>query len=303
MNNIYSNPSLRDGLFFNPENFRMDLYIIKWGELMLSNKAIVTTFKDLCAQNRPEEELIFIRPLDDSKLFNGQVKTFLEIKNWQKNIQVIKDNALTENTPILAGEPYKINKEWRNIIVEGRVVSSSRYYNGGYLSKSATDIPEEVIELCEKACKIFTPHDVFAMDIAETGGEYYIIECGCFNSVGFYDMDIEKVVLAVHKYFKDRYEKRFSLFEMKQAYLNGWYDSEIVLRFSKEKHKSEEHLKLYIDQFKGDGLIIQGEKDPFNYDDGKKLNPIYNIQCKYCEKFFDSLEDLSLHQEYDCNEE
>lgn len=62
-------------------------------------------------------------------------------------------------------------------------------------------------------------------------------------------------------------------------------------------------LKKQDKQEKGKRLIIQGEKDPFNYDDGKKLNPIYNIQCKYCEKFFDSIEDLSLHQEYDCNEE
>lgn len=64
---------------------------------------------------------------------------------------------------------------------------------------------------------------------------------------------------------------------------------------SKKPIKKDEYKKL----------IIQGEKDSFNYDDGKKLNPIFynNIQCKYCERFFNSVEDLSLHQEYDCIEE
>ena len=228
MNNVYNDPTLRSGMFFNPENFKMNLYIKKWKELMLSNEAVVTTLKELCNQDKPDDEFLFIRPIDDSKLFNGQVRTFLQIKNWKENFQVIKDDLLTEDTPILAGIPYKINKEWRNIIINGKVISSSRYYKDGYLNKSATDIPEEVIQLCEKACKIFTPHDVFAMDIAETGGEYYIIECGCFNSVGFYDIDIEKVVLAVQNYFINNNKKQ---------------------------------------------LIIKGESDPFNYDDGKKINP------------------------------
>lgn len=35
------------------------------------------------------------------------------------------------------------------------------------------------------------------MDIALCGGEYFIIECGCLNSVGFYDSDIHKIVEAV----------------------------------------------------------------------------------------------------------
>ena len=204
MDAVY-NSGFRDGLFFNPETFRMDLYIEEWGILMLNDKAKITTLKELCNQDLQDDEFIFIRPIDDSKLFNGQVKTFSEIKNWKKNFQVMKDNLLTEDTAILAGAPYKINKEWRNIIVNGKVISSSRYYRDGYLSKSATDIPYQVIELCEMACEIFTPHDIFAMDIAETGGEYYILECGCANSVGFYEIDMEKVILAIQDYMNEKF--------------------------------------------------------------------------------------------------
>ena len=246
MNNVYNDKSINQGLFFNPETFRMDLYIQKWGDLMLNNKARVSTFNDIIKENHKDDELFFIRPVDDSKLFTGTVKTFEEIKDWQKNTAVIKDGLLTEDTPILIGEPYKINKEWRNIIVNGKVISSSRYYKDGYLNKSAIDIPSQVIDLCEKACSIFTPHDVFAMDIAETGGEYYILECGCFNSVGFYDIDMEKVILAIDEYFQNIINKKFTLSDLKDAYLNGWYDREIGFQHSKEKIKPDNFMKLYL---------------------------------------------------------
>ena len=70
------------------------------------------------------------------------------------------------------------------------------------LNKDGNDAPEEMIAFCEKACHIYTPHDVFVMDIAETGGDYYILECGCMNSVGFYEADMEKIVLSLNDYMK-----------------------------------------------------------------------------------------------------
>ncbi len=206
INNLYKTNQeyILNGVFFNPETFKMDLYLKHWGDLMLNSGGEMTSFKKLLEEDKyADDRLLFIRPNDDSKLFSGQVKSFSEIKNWQKNIGAIKDDLLTEDTAILVAEPYKINKEWRNIIINGKVISSSRYYKDGLLSKSADDIPKEVIDLCHKACEIFTPHDIFAMDIAETGGEYYILECGCFNSVGFYDLDMEEVILKVNNYIQN----------------------------------------------------------------------------------------------------
>ncbi len=37
-----------------------------------------------------------------------------------------------------------------------------------------------------------------------TWGEYYILECRCFNSVGFYDIDMEKVILKITEYVKNK---------------------------------------------------------------------------------------------------
>jgi hypothetical protein len=39
------------------------------------------------------------------------------------------------------------------------------------------------------------------MDIGLCGEDLYIIECGCMNSAGFYDADIDKIVQSVTEYF------------------------------------------------------------------------------------------------------
>lgn len=203
MNNIYKDKELRNGLFFNPETFRIDNYLQKWGKRMLNSDGKITTFKNLQNLNFKEEELLFIRPLDDSKIFDGQLITFNEIKNWKNKIRVIKDSVLTEDTEILIGEPYKLNKEWRNFIVNGKVIASSRYTKNGILSKDGTDTPQDMIEFCELSCNIYTPHNVFVMDVTETGGEYYIVECGCINSTGFYNANIESIIVSLTNYVKE----------------------------------------------------------------------------------------------------
>lgn len=54
-----------------------------------------------------------------------------------------------------------------------------------------------MLDFVRKRIAEYQPASAFAMDIALTGGEYYIIECGCINSVGFYHGDIEKIVVAL----------------------------------------------------------------------------------------------------------
>jgi hypothetical protein len=65
----------------------------------------------------------------------------------------------------------------------------------------------EMIKFVEDRCKEYQPHDVFAMDIAETRHDdgtlrYYIIECGCMNSVGFYHADINKYVEKITEWIE-----------------------------------------------------------------------------------------------------
>lgn len=52
--------------------------------------------------------------------------------------------------------------------------------------------------------RIYTPHDVFVMDVALSSDKYYIIECNCFNDSGFYDHDIGEFVKSINNYMRER---------------------------------------------------------------------------------------------------
>lgn len=197
MYNIYHQLGKPPGLFFNEDTFSIENYIKVWGKYMLNSDAKVTTFKEFALENHVDDSLWFIRPDADDKSFNGDVKTFRQIKDWSKTFTQFDNSNLTEDTKIVVGPPYNIKKEWRNYIVDGKVVASSLYRQDFRLKKSRNDVPEDMIKFVEDRCREYMPHKIFAMDIALCGDEYYIIECGCLNSVGFYDADISKIVKSV----------------------------------------------------------------------------------------------------------
>lgn len=207
MYNIYHQFNKPAGLFFDEEKFSMENYNKAWGDYMLNgpSDARVTTFKEFSKENHEDDALFFSRPDADDKSFNGEVRTFLEIKDFLNNIVRADNIVLSEDTKIIISTPYNIAKEWRNYIVDGKVVTSSLYRKNFKLHKDGNDIPADMIKFVEDRCKEYTPHNIFAMDIALCGGDYYIIECGCLNSVGLYAADIYKIVKCVSESVSARY--------------------------------------------------------------------------------------------------
>jgi len=207
MNRVYEQFNAPLGLFYDHETFSMQNYIKQWGKHMLSSDAQFMTLETFAQQNQPADQLFFIRPDADSKAFNGQVLSFAEIQTWAKRLADLgEEEELHPKTKIMASTPYHIEKEWRNFIINGKVFTSSRYAQNFKVDKSSTDIPKEMIAFVEARCKKYQPHDVFVMDIAKCSGEheYYIIECGCMNSVGFYHADIDRYVYSLSNYIKNK---------------------------------------------------------------------------------------------------
>lgn len=200
MYNIYNQMNKPQGLFFDEKTFSMENYLHIWKNFMLNGDAKITTFREFAKEGHPDDSLWFSRPDADDKSFNGDVRTYKEIVDWSKTFTVYDNVNLSEDTKIVVGPPYNISKEWRNYIVDGKVVSSSLYRKDFRLNKSRKDVPQDMIDFVEARCKEYVPHKIFAMDIALCGGDYYIIECGCLNSVGFYDADIPKIVEEVSRF-------------------------------------------------------------------------------------------------------
>lgn len=204
MNNLYDKLNRPIGLFYNHETFSMENYINKWGEHMLNSDAQVMTVRDFIDSKQSFPVNMFLRPDGDGKEFDGQVGDENELRDMLKRMMDY-ESPMTMDSKIILGPAYNLQREWRNYIVNGKVITSTRYRNNFRLSKSGDDIPGDMITFVENRCIEYQPHDVFAMDIAETRHDdgtmrYYIIECGCMNSVGFYHADINRYVEAVSEY-------------------------------------------------------------------------------------------------------
>lgn len=221
MNNVY-NQLKPEGLFYNHETFSMENYISQWGENMLNSDARILPLKDFLLEEHDPEENFFIRPDGDGKEFDGQVAQFKSIGIWMERALKYESNFTLESK-ILVGPAYNIHKEWRNYIVNGKVVTSSLYRKNFKLKKCGDDIPEDMIKFVEARIKEYSPAAAFAMDIASThDGTYYIIECGCINSVGLYDCNVGRLINKLQNYLTDN--------EYFYGYVSGLYDGIITGR-------------------------------------------------------------------------
>lgn len=191
------------GIFFNPDTFSMEVYLEKWKGHMLNDGAKIFTIKEYLAdygKNYSQDmRNYFFRPNGDGKEFDGQ------IGNPDKIVKVLKgilqnNEKVNEDFKIVVGSAYRIGKEWRLYMVNGRALTASQYRNEQRLSKS-DKVPLEVFEFAQERCKEFMPHQVFAMDICEYFEDgvphYAILECGCMNSVGFYHCDKQKYIEGI----------------------------------------------------------------------------------------------------------
>lgn len=192
------------GVFFCSKTFQMENYISKWGVHMLNAEAKVTTLEECLSFEGAFESRVFVRPNADDKSFAGEVMTAHELIDWAKRV---KENEETEQlhgktpslsvaTQILVGPAYHVEKEWRNFIVDGKVVASTLYRKDHTLFKRR-EAPQEMLDFVHARCEEYVPHRIFVMDIALCGNSYYIIECGCLNSAGFYVSDVDEIVKVV----------------------------------------------------------------------------------------------------------
>lgn len=199
-NLVYADPNLKNGIFFN-DNFFMENYFKMYKNYMLNFDSKITSFRELKDSNEyGPDQLLFIRPNDDTKSFAGDIKEFKHIGPWYEGLKIYENTNLTVDTKIVVAEPFNLKKEWRLWIVNKKVVAASQYRKYFKLSKER-GCPKDVIDFAEARCQEYTPHDVFVMDICLCGDELYIVECGCMNGSGFYHANIYDIVKETTNYF------------------------------------------------------------------------------------------------------
>lgn len=200
---------------FDIEDQDFTVQMQHWGEYMLNADAVVSRFEDAVFT----EDLMFIRPTQDSKVFAGTVMDRDEFELWQKKVCVLEEDfgtSLTKNTMIQVCRPKKIYAEYRFWIVKGKIVTCSLYKRGDRVVYSSEvdqhvkDFVQQILRMQNGASAIFAidsdgwrPDEAFCIDVCETPEGMKVVEIGTVNSCGFYAANMTDLVLSLEEAFNE----------------------------------------------------------------------------------------------------
>jgi len=193
INNVYKQNIWKPGVFFDPQKFNYRNWGEKYKDFLLNNDYEITTIEKLHKSFGKKD--LFIRPLHDSKSFNGQVFTKKEFLEWTSPVM----SYIKPDTEIVVSTPKVIKKEWRFLVIENKIITGSLYRKNNKRCIDA-NYYKKALEVAKIAANIYSPHSVFVIDIGQIENEYRVIEVGCFNAAGFYACDTKKIVKQVSKY-------------------------------------------------------------------------------------------------------
>lgn len=144
---------------------------------------------------------MFIRPTLDTKIFTGKV---FKKEQWVEFIERLLTpgnvTTATKDTLIQVARPKNITQEIRNWVVDGKIVTSSIYRRGSFLVYDNI-VDSDAIEFAQKMVDIFQLAKAFVIDVCLTDDRWKIVECGSISCAGFYDADMQKIIMALENAF------------------------------------------------------------------------------------------------------
>jgi hypothetical protein len=173
-----------------------------WGDLMLNSDSQVHRFEDAVFT-----EPTFVRPIDDSKYFAGQVFDHEEFEKWRFGVCVLEHDygsSLTKDTLVQLCSPKEIYAEYRYWIVDSKVVTRSLYKRGDRVIYSA-DVDSSLDDFVARVIRpsppapAWQPHRAYVLDVCTTPDGIKIVEINTLNSAGFYAGNVTDIIMALEE--------------------------------------------------------------------------------------------------------
>jgi len=111
---------------------------------------------------------------------------------------------LTEDTLIQVASPKKLTQEVRFWVVDGKIITQSTYRRGSFLSYDNI-VDQDAIDFAKSMVDIFQLAKTFVIDLALTPEGWKIIECGSTSCAGFYDADMQKLIMSLEESYNPPY--------------------------------------------------------------------------------------------------
>lgn len=218
------------GVFMTIDNYECYKYYGYYGEKLLNSEYMmmglndVVRNKDLIKKIMKQEwydksdEKIFIRPSNGYKTFAGQL---LNTENLENEIDILLKSygGVDPETLVLISREEKIIEEYRFIVVDGKVITGSKYMDENnmgtfkaYYDKPVHENSHEFI-FAQTVANLYQPDKAFTIDICLIDcGDYEIfkvLEINSFNCASMYGADYDKIVSEINKLSIKEYEDIF----------------------------------------------------------------------------------------------
>lgn len=174
------------------DNMDMKTWLKYYQNFMLNYDAKILKISEV-----DEDGPFFLRPEKDSKEFSG--KTFNNREEFEQfRIDLLATSIIAnEDTMIVVSSLKCIHREVRFFIIDGKIVSASVYKINGVMRTSPI-IDENEIRFVNDMISIYQPDEAFVIDIANTDTGLKIVELNCINCAGFYEADIQKIIMNLN---------------------------------------------------------------------------------------------------------
>lgn len=180
----YAHAQRPDSVFSLEQYDFQDFWDIFGKENFVNHDAIICNANQI---NWDKQEEYFVRPLEDTKAFNGGIY----------NKHTLKYDGL-----VVSATLKHVSREYRFFIIDDKIVSASLYKVNGSLEESPIIDPQATCFVEEMKSK-FTQAG-YVLDVALIDDEFKIMELNCLNAAGFYQINLYKLIMAVQDHYENK---------------------------------------------------------------------------------------------------
>lgn len=200
---VAKNNKWKPGVWFESSKFSFQGILNGYKDHCLNADSLVLSLQDFASiGNLKDEQVYFMRPVEDNKAITGACFTVKQIKELVDGLKTAdQTNRLQLGSVMQFASPKEIIRETRHFIVNGKVSTSSNYGH----SKLREEPQEEDICFAQQMVELYQPADVFTLDtcVLEDGTKK-LVELNCFNSSGFYWADVHKLTKDIIDFLEKR---------------------------------------------------------------------------------------------------
>lgn len=182
-------------------NHLYEVYSKYYGENLLNCNISVHTISGQL--NWKKDEIKFIKPYNEAKIFTGKVFTEADWKDFVFEALESQNNRINEGSLIQVSEAKRTIKEARLWIVGGQIIDGG-YYKFNDDAPFEEKVSEDGLSFANEMIRLFNLEEAFVMDICLTNEGWKIVEINCINSSGFYpNTNVKSVIKALNIYFSN----------------------------------------------------------------------------------------------------